>query len=68
MTYVIHYRWRDHGRERRTAEKASAREALTEAENIQRSDAEIEYIDTPTEGRVDMVMLRVLAEEEERQP
>jgi hypothetical protein len=30
------------------------------------SDAMIEYVDTPTEGRVDMTFLRVLAEMEER--
>ena len=31
---------------------------------LERSDEEIKFIDTPTEGRVGMDMLRVLAKEE----
>jgi hypothetical protein len=34
------------------------------AEALERSDEEIKFIDTPTEGRVGMDMLRVLAKEE----
>jgi hypothetical protein len=39
--------------------------ALKLAEALQMSDEEIKFIDTPTDGRVGMEMLRVLAEEED---
>ena len=47
-----------------TARRNTAQEALELAEALQKSDEEIKFIDTPTEGRVGMDMLRVLAKEE----
>jgi hypothetical protein len=47
-----------------TAQRNTAKEALELAEALERSDEEIKFIDTPTEGRVGMDMLRVLAKEE----
>ena len=40
----------DYGKEPFTVQKATAKEALAEAENLERSDVRIEFIDTPTEG------------------
>ena len=48
-----------------TVQRITAREALKLAEALQVSDGEIKFIDTPTDGRVGMEMLRVLAEEED---
>ena len=42
----------------------TAKEALELAEALERRDEEIRFIDTPTDGRVGMNMLRVLAKEE----
>jgi hypothetical protein len=64
VTYTIGCRWIDYCREQFTVQKATAKEALTEADSLQRCDVQIEYIDTPEDGRVDMMMLRVLAEKE----
>jgi hypothetical protein len=47
-----------------TAQRNTAKEALELAEALERNDEEIKFIDTPTEGRVGMDMLRVLAKEE----
>ena len=47
-----------------TTRRNTAQEALELAEALQKSDEEIKFIDTPTEGRVGMDMLRVLAKEE----
>jgi len=44
-------------------ERNTAKEALELAEALER-DEEIRFIDTPTDGRVGMNMLRVLAKEE----
>jgi len=45
-------------------ERNTAKEALELAEALERRDEEIRFIDTPTDGRVGMNMLRVLAKEE----
>jgi hypothetical protein len=42
----------------------TAQEAIELAEALARSDEEIQFIDTPTDGRVGIDMLRVLAKEE----
>ena len=42
----------------------TAREALELAQALEQRDEEIRFIDTPTDGRVGMNMLRVLAKEE----
>ena len=42
----------------------TAQEAIELAEALTRSDEEIQFIDTPTDGRVGIDMLRVLAKEE----
>ena len=48
-----------------TVQRITAREALKFAEALQISDEEIKFIDTPTDGRVGVEMLRVLAGEED---
>jgi hypothetical protein len=45
-----------------TAQRNTAKEALELAEALERSDEEIKFIDTPTEGRVGMDMLRVFGQ------
>lgn len=63
MPYVVAFGMRNK-KEFSTAEFATAREALKTAEDLQRSDEEIKYVDTP-EGRFHSLdMLRVLAKEE----
>lgn len=54
MTYIIGYRYTDYGKEAGTVERATAAEALAEAENMERSDVRIEYIRTPEHGRLTM--------------
>lgn len=44
--------------------RETAVEALKLADDLQRSDEEIKFIDTPRDGRCGMEMLRVLAKEE----
>lgn len=63
MTYTIGYGMRNK-REVATATKPTAVEALKLAEALVMSDEEIKFIDTPTEGRCGIEMLRVLAKEE----
>ncbi|MBB4398773.1 hypothetical protein [Bradyrhizobium sp. ERR14] len=60
MTFTIGCRWQDYKKESFTVEKQTAAEALTEAENLQRSDVRIEYIDTPEHGRLDLWGFRTL--------
>ena len=48
-----------------TVQRITAREALKFAEALQITDEEIKFIDTPTDGRVGVEMLRVLAGEED---
>ena len=64
MAYTIGFGMRNKP-EVSTAQTVTAKEALELAEALQRSDKEIKFIDTPTDGRVGMDMLRVLAKEEE---
>jgi hypothetical protein len=45
-------------------ERNTAKEAIELAEALEQRDEEIRFIDTPTDGRVGMNMLRVLAKEE----
>jgi hypothetical protein len=47
-----------------TVRANTAQDALTLAESLERNDAEIRFIDTPSDGQVGMDMLRVLAKEE----
>jgi hypothetical protein len=47
-----------------TVRTNTAQEAIELAEALTRSDEEIQFIDTPTDGRVGIDMLRVLAKEE----
>jgi hypothetical protein len=63
MTYTVGCRWLDRTKEQFTFQTETAKEALAEAEKVAMSDARIEYIDTPEDGRCDMAMLRVLAKE-----
>lgn len=63
MTYVVAFGMRNK-KEFSTAKFETAKAAYAEALDLQRSDEEIKYIDTPADGRVDMAMLRVLAKEE----
>jgi hypothetical protein len=63
MTYVVASGVRNK-KEFSTAKFPTAKAAYAEAINLERSDEEIKVVDTPTEGRVDMRMLKVLAERE----
>jgi hypothetical protein len=63
MVYTIGYGMRNKPSVS-TAQRNTAKEALELAEALERSDEEIKFVDTPTEGRVGMDMLRVLAKEE----
>lgn len=47
-----------------TVRTNTAQEAVELAEALTRSEEEIQFIDTPTDGRVGIDMLRVLAKEE----
>jgi hypothetical protein len=47
-----------------TVRTNTAQEALELAEALKRSNEEIKFIDTPTDGHVGIDMLRVLAKEE----
>jgi hypothetical protein len=47
-----------------TVRANTAQDALKLAESLERDDAEIRFIDTPSDGQVGMDMLRVLAKEE----
>jgi hypothetical protein len=47
-----------------TVRANTAQDALNLAESLERNDAEIRFIDTPSDGQVGMDMLRVLAKEE----
>ncbi|MFK4537943.1 hypothetical protein ABIA00_006126 [Bradyrhizobium ottawaense] len=60
MTYTIECRYIANSREQFTVEKATASEALIEAENLERSDIRIEYVQTPGHGRLDMYGFRAL--------
>jgi hypothetical protein len=44
--------------------QSSAADADPQSEALTRSDEEIQFIDTPTDGRVGIDMLRVLTKEE----
>jgi hypothetical protein len=61
MVYTIGYGMRN---KCRPPIETRRRKPLELAEALQRSDEEIKFVDTPTEGRVGMEMLRVLAKEE----
>ncbi|GMO36549.1 hypothetical protein [Bradyrhizobium ottawaense] len=54
MTFTIGCRYRDYDKKSFTVEKETAAEALATSENLERSDVEIEYVDTPEHGRLDM--------------
>jgi hypothetical protein len=60
MTYTLGCRWLDYGKEPFTVQKETAQEALAEAENLERSDVRIEYVDTPEHGRLDIHGFRIL--------
>jgi hypothetical protein len=47
-----------------TVRANTAQEAVELAESLERNDTEIQFIDTPSDGRVGIDMLRVLAKEE----
>jgi hypothetical protein len=47
-----------------TVRANTAQDALNLAESLERNDAEIRFIDTPSDGQVAWIMLRVLAKEE----
>jgi hypothetical protein len=47
-----------------TVRANTAQNALKLAESLERNDAEIRFIDTPSDGQVGMDMLRVLSKEE----
>ncbi|MGY3238169.1 hypothetical protein ACVWZ4_001175 [Bradyrhizobium sp. USDA 4472] len=64
MTYTITCHRTEYGRKYFSVQRPSAREALSKAEFLEMSDIQIDYIDTPTDGRVDMRTLRTLAEKE----
>ncbi|MGY4313103.1 hypothetical protein [Bradyrhizobium sp. JR3.5] len=65
MTYIIHCRWMDYDKKQFTVEKATAKEALAEAENLIRSDVRIEYVQTPEHGRLDMDGFRTLYKDQQ---
>ncbi|MDA9508931.1 hypothetical protein XI09_30715 [Bradyrhizobium sp. CCBAU 11386] len=60
MTYTIGCRYTDYDKKAFTVEKDTAAEVLVTAENLERSDVRVEYIDTPEDGRLDMWGFRKL--------
>ena len=64
MVYTIGFGMRSSPDVLSVIERNTAKEALELAEALERRDEEIRFIDTPTDGRVGMNMLRVLAKEE----
>jgi len=64
MVYTIGFGMRNNPDVVTVIERNTAKEALELAEALERRDEEIRFIDTPTDGRVGMNMLRVLAKEE----
>ncbi|MGY3396497.1 hypothetical protein [Bradyrhizobium sp. 1200_D9_N1_1] len=60
MTYTIGCRYTDYDKKAFIIEKETAAEALATAENLERSDVRIEYVDTPEHGRLDMWGFRKL--------
>jgi hypothetical protein len=62
MVYTIGFGMRSSPDVLTVIERNTAKEALAEA--LEQRDEEIRFIDTPTDGRVGMNMLRVLAKEE----
>ena len=61
MVYTIGFGKRNSPDVLNVIERNTAKEALELAEALERRDEEIRFIDTPTDGRVGMNMLRVLA-------
>jgi hypothetical protein len=49
-----------------TVEKETAAEVLADAENLERSDVRIEYVETPEHGRLDIWGFRKLYGERDR--
>ena len=64
MVYTIGFGMRNSPDVVTVIERNSAKEALELAEALEQRDEEIRFIDTPTDGRVGMNMLRALAKEE----
>ena len=64
MVYTIGFGMQNSPEVVTVIERNTAKEALELAEAFERRDEEIRFIDTPTDGRVGMNMLRVLAKEE----
>jgi hypothetical protein len=64
MVYMVGFGMRNSPGVLTVIQRNTAKEALELAEALERSHEEIRFIDTPTEGRVGMDMLRVLAKEE----
>jgi hypothetical protein len=62
MVYTIGFGMRSSPDVLTVIERNTAKEAFAEA--LEQRDEEIRFIDTPTDGRVGMNMLRVLAKEE----
>jgi hypothetical protein len=60
MTYTIAWTWVGKSGPPSIAHKATAKEALALVEDHERSDAIIEYVDTPEYGRLDPLGFKVL--------
>jgi hypothetical protein len=66
MTYTIGCRYIDYDKKAFTVEMATAAETLVTAENLERSDVRVEYINTPEHGRLDMYGFRLLYKDRKR--
>ena len=64
MVYTIGFGKRNSPDVLSVIERNTAKEALELAEALEQRDEEIRFIDAPTDGRVGMNMLHVLAKEE----
>ena len=64
MAYVIGYGMRNK-RQVSITERPTAKEALALVDALERSDEEIKFIRSPSEGEIGVEMLRVLAKEED---
>ncbi|RXH42125.1 hypothetical protein XH94_03605 [Bradyrhizobium zhanjiangense] len=64
VPYIIRCHRTGFSRKHFSVQSLSAREALCKAECLERSGVDIDYIDTPSGGRVDLRTFRKLAEAE----
>ncbi|WP_207231231.1 MULTISPECIES: hypothetical protein, partial [unclassified Bradyrhizobium] len=64
VPYTIRCHRTEFSRKYFSVQRLSAGEAVCKAECLDRSGVDIDYIDTPSDGRVDLCTLRKLAETE----